>query len=71
MQAMQDMSVHELCALVHHLGVGYCADIFKEKGIDGEEFTYMKEANFVSLIVKAGAMQFTRANLFHVPALSR
>ena len=68
---MKDMSVDELCALVQRLGVGYCADIFKKGEIDGEELTYMKKTNFVSLIVTAGAMQFTRANLFHGPALIR
>ena len=68
---MKDMPVGELCALVQRLGVGYCADIFEQKGIDGEELTYMSNADFVSLLMKAGAMEFTRTNLFRGPPLSR
>ena len=68
---MEDMSVDELCALVQRLGVGYCVAVFQENDVDGEELTYMSNADFVSLLVKAGAMELTRANLFHAPALSR
>ena len=60
----------ELCALVQRLGVGFCADIFKEKAVDGAELIYMSQASFVALLVEAGPTEFTPANLFHWQLLS-
>ena len=67
---MKEMSVDELCALVQRLGVGFCADVFKKKEVDGAEMIYMSKAGFVCLLVEAGATNFTSGNLFRWQLLS-
>ena len=62
--------VDELCALMQRLGVGFCTYIFKEKEVDGAELIHMSKGSFVSLLVEAGATEFTSANLFHCQLLS-
>ena len=56
MQPLGDHSVDALCVLAKHLGIGYCAKIFKAKEIDGEELMFTPESEFFSMLRKEGCM---------------
>ena len=54
MQPLGDHSVDALCALATHLGIGYCAKIFKANGFDGAELMFTPEPDFISMLTKEG-----------------
>jgi len=52
--SLGDHSVDAFCVLAKHLGIGYCSEIFKAKGIDAEEFMLTSESEFFSMLKNAG-----------------
>ena len=63
MQPFGDHSVDALCVLAKHLGIGYCAKIFKAKGIDGEELMFTPESEFFSMLKNEGCMRMGRLSV--------
>ena len=53
-QPFGNRSVDGLCLLAKHLGIGYCAKIFKAKDFDGEEFIFTPESEFFSMLKNEG-----------------
>ena len=55
-QALQDLSVHELCMAMTAQKLEYCASAFKKERVDGAELVECSMEEFIAIIVSGAGV---------------
>ena len=59
-QALKELSVHELCALMKELDFNHCATAFEEEELTGEELLALSMEEFMPMLMRTGAIANAR-----------
>ena len=55
-QALKDLSVHELCALMEDEKLNFCARAFETERVDGKELFKLSKDDFIFMLTDTGGI---------------